>query len=979
MFNFPQIEEKILQKWAEKDIFKKSLSKDSPKGEYSFYDGPPFATGLPHYGHLVASLMKDMVPRFWTMRGYRVERRWGWDCHGLPIENIVEKELGLKQKKDIIALGVDKFNEACRSKVMVYAAEWRKIIERFGRWVDMDNDYKTMDKTFMESVWWVFKQLWDKGLIYQSYKSMHICPRCETTLSQSEVAEGYQDTEDVSVIVKFELVDEPGTFVLAWTTTPWTLPGNAALAVGEDVDYVKIKVRDVGEEYKYKFKKGESYIFSKQFVENHICPINKNEDILDTFGSSNLDFLNFNYKVISSSDLVGKKYKPLFNYFDNEKLGDPEIVFKIYAADFVTTTDGTGVVHIAPAFGEDDMNLGKKENLPFIQHVGIDGRFSPEVLDWPGLEVKPKENPQATDLLVVKYLKEKNLLFSQENYTHSYPHCWRCDTPLLNYNTSSYFVAVEKIKDQLLTKAKSINWFPDHIKEGRFGDWLEGARDWSISRQRFWASVIPLWICESCGQKQAIGSVEELEKLSGAAVQDLHKHFIDPITFTCSKCQGLMRRIPDVLDCWFEAGSMPYAELHYPFANKEKFEQSFPARFIAEGADQTRAWFYYLHVLAVALQDQAAYQNVIVNGIVLAEDGKKMAKKLKNYPDPSDMFVKYGADAVRYYLAASPVMKADNLCFCEKEVDLVVKKILLILGNVLSFYQMYADKNVEPQSDSVQVLDRWILAKLFILNREVTASYESYYLNGATRPLADFINDLSTWYLRRSRDRFKGDDKKDKQAALTTLKYVLHQLSLLMAPVMPFTADWLYQELGGELESVHLEVWPDVKSVPEWLQGSSLLVDMDVVKKIVELALAKRDEVGIKIRQPLAKLMVSGAKLSSDYLDLIKDEVNVKEVVMTEGKELAVELDMVLSPELKQEGLSREFVRQINALRKEQKLSINDVVVIEYQTDSELVIEMLKKFSEEIKKSTISKEIKVGAGDKELVIDGEGVKVLLVK
>lgn len=979
MFNFPQIEEKILKLWAEKDIFKKSLTKDSPNGEYSFYDGPPFATGLPHYGHLVASLMKDMVPRFWTMRGYHVERRWGWDCHGLPIENIVEKELGLKQKKDIIALGVDKFNEACRSKVMVYATEWRKIIERFGRWVDMDNDYKTMDSSFMESVWWVFKQLWDKGLVYQSYKSMHICPRCETTLSQSEVAEGYQDTEDISVTVKFELENEPGTYVLAWTTTPWTLPGNAALAVGKDIDYVRVEtIHELSQQNGIFELSGqrrfESYILSKSIFEQ--WP-NKDE-----------------YKVVEEfkgSKLVGKKYKPLFDYFKNEKLEHQENAWKIYAADFVTTTDGTGVVHIAPAFGEDDMNLGKKENLPFIQHVGIDGRFTSEVLDWPGLEVKPKEKPQATDLLVVEYLKSKNLLFAQENYTHSYPHCWRCDTPLLNYNTSSYFVAVEKIKDQLLEEAKSVNWFPEHIKEGRFGDWLSGARDWSISRQRFWASVIPLWICESCGQKQVIGSVEELEKLSGAIVQDLHKHFIDPITFACVECQGTMRRIPDVLDCWFEAGSMPYAQLHYPFANKEKFVKNFPARFIAEGADQTRAWFYYLHVLTVSLQNQASYQNVIVNGIVLAEDGKKMSKKLKNYPDPSDMFVKYGADAVRYYLAASPVMKADNLCFSEKEVDLVVKKILLILGNVLSFYQMYADKNVEARSNSVNILDQWLLAKTNNLIAEVTAGYEAYDLNKAVRPLADFVNDLSTWYIRRSRDRFKGEDVNDKQAALATTKYVLLQLSKLMAPVMPFTADWLYQELNGELESVHLETWP----VSSDKIDEKVLTDMELVRKVVELALAKRDEVGIKVRQPLAKLMVSGAKLSSDYSDLIKDEVNVKEVAMAEGsprflprgtagageagKELAVELDTILSLELKQEGLSREFIRQINAFRKEQKLSINDSVVIQYQTDSKLITAMLEKFGEEIKKSTISKEIKAGAGDKELVIDGEKVLIVINK
>jgi len=569
-----KMEEEILNFWEQKEIFKKSVEKEAPKGDYVFYDGPPFATGTPHYGHIVASTMKDIVPRYWTMKGYRVERTWGWDCHGLPIENIVEKEMGSKSKKDIEKMGVAEFNERCRSKVLVYVGEWEKVIRRLGRWADMNNAYKTMDLNFMESVWWVFKQLWDKGLIYEGYRSMHICPRCETTLSQQEVAEGYKDIKDLSATAKFELADEPGTFVLAWTTTPWTLIGNVALAIGKNVDYVVLGIRNQ-----------ESGIREKIILSKNRLEIIKGE-----------------YEIIrklKGKDLVGKKYKPLFDYyFGNEKLENRQNGWKIYAADFVTTEEGTGVVHIAPAFGEDDMNLGKKEKLPFIQHVNMDGTIKAEVKDLAGLNVKPTDDTQKTDVEIIKYLAQHNLLFAKEKYEHSYPHCWRCETPLINYATSSWFVNVTKIKDKALKLAKKINWSPKHIKEGRFGNWLEGARDWSISRQRFWASVIPIWQCDQCGEKRVFGSAAELEKMSGEKITDLHKHIVDKITFKCEKCDGTMKRVPDVLDTWFDSGSMPYAQMHYPFQNKEKFEKNFPAEFIAEGDDQTRAWFYYLHVIA---------------------------------------------------------------------------------------------------------------------------------------------------------------------------------------------------------------------------------------------------------------------------------------------------------------------------------------------------------------------------------------------
>ena len=613
-------EEDTLAFWNERKIFEKTLEKEAPNGEYVFYDGPPFATGLPHYGHIVASVIKDVVPRYFTMRGYHVPRVWGWDCHGLPIENIVEKELGFKHKKDILQMGVAAFNERCRERVLTYASEWEKIIPRIGRWADMKNAYRTMDKPFMESVWWVFKQLYDKGLVYEDYRSMHICPRCETTLSQQEVSEGYKDVKDIAVTVKFKVKNPEklrlsgNVYLLAWTTTPWTLPGNVALAVGEDISYGILE------------ENGEKLIRAQENGE------------------------------LRGRNLVGLEYEPPFDYYINDRnLKNRENGWKVYAADFVTTDTGTGIAHEAPAFGADDWELLKKVNLPFVQHVNGDGTMKSEVRDFAGMEVKPRSDDDkerlSTDIAVLRYLQEHNLLFSKENITHSYPHCWRCDTPLLNYATSSWFVKIEAQKDAVLKHARPINWSPVHIKEGRWGKWLEGARDWSISRQRFWASVIPLWRCNKCKTVRVFGSAEELEEVSGKKIDDLHKHVVDDIVFSCWECDGEMHRIPDVLDTWFDSGSMPYGERHYPFENnKERFDRVFPAQFIAEGLDQTRAWFYYMHVLAVSIFGRNAFQNVIVNGIVLAEDGKKMSKKLKNYPDPMEVVEKYGADALRFYL-----------------------------------------------------------------------------------------------------------------------------------------------------------------------------------------------------------------------------------------------------------------------------------------------------------------------------------------
>jgi len=943
MFDFPKNEERILKFWQDNKIFEKTLRKTKDKKPFVFFDGPPFATGTPHYGHLLQSAIKDVIPRYKTMQGFYVERQWGWDCHGLPIENIVEKELGTKSKKDIVAMGVKKFNDLCRSRIFTFMHEWEKIIPRFGRWVDMKNPYRTMDFEYMQSEWWAFKELYKKGLIYEDYRSMHICPRCETTLSQGEVAESYKDVKDLSATVKFKIKNPEknglpeNTYLLAWTTTPWTLPGNVALAVGKKIDYVLLE------------HNGENFIVSQSRTKAQIPD------------PSSI------VRPVSSLEIIRLEYEPLFNnYAKDEKLKNRENGWKVYAADFVNTEDGTGIVHIAPAFGADDMVLGKKENLPFVQHIKMDGTFNEEMGEFAGLDLKPraKDKPEEireADLTIVKYLEGKGLLFSYEKYEHSYPHCWRCDTALLNYATSSWFVAVEKIKPKLLKTAKKIHWSPEHIKEGRFGQWLQGARDWSISRQRFWANTIPVWRCDKCKKELVFASAFELEEASGVKVSDLHKDVVDEVVFGCG-CSGKMKRVPDVLDTWFDSGSVPFATLHYPIENRSNLKKKLPADFIGEAQDQTRAWFYYQHVLVGALFGMEAFKHCIVTGIVLAEDGKKMSKKLKNYPDPTEVMEKYGADAMRFYMLSSPVVQAESLSFSERGVNEIANKNIARLYNVLSFYQLYQD-GTGAEKTSKNLLDAWIISRLNELIKNTTEGYENYQIDHATRPLVDFIDDFSVWYLRRSRDRFKEDGPKghpDKKDALATLRYVLYSLSLLMGPVMPFFAEEMYQNLKTENmpESVHLCNWPkfDKKKIDKNLEEK-----MDEVRLIVNLALAERTTKGIKVKQPLAKLKVKNqkSKLQEELLDLIKDEVNVKEIIFdpstgssTEAHskssgqaENEVELDTNITEELQEEGLVREIIRSVQAQRKEQNLVPQDKIFVEMSLpkNEKLIVEKNKE------------------------------------
>lgn len=1161
--SFPDLEKEILQFWRENDTFRKSIENRKDAKEFTFYDGPPFATGLPHYGHILAGTIKDVIPRYQTMRGYRVERRFGWDCHGLPVENLIEKELGLSDRDALVEYGIDKFNEGCRASVLRYASEWEEVVERMGRWVDFKNDYKTMDPEFMESVWWVFDQLWEKGLVYEGHKPMHICPRCVTALSNFEVNLGYKDITDQSVTAKFKVDGEENTYILAWTTTPWTLAGNLALAVHPDVEYVKVKVldhalrvntgelkyinvilaKDIYNKLDEESEKVEKSTFATAFglgqahgIKGGETSINQSRDVLQEF---------------KGSELVKKypTYEPLFDSFTDKKA---EGAFKVVEADFVTTDSGTGIVHIAPAFGEDDLKVGKENDLPWVQHIGMDGKLIPELAkEFENKKVKNNKldnEPDALDLEVVEKLKAQGSVFETKRYRHSYPHCWRCDTPLLNYATSSWFVKVEQIKQMLIDNNQKVHWVPEHLKDGRFGKWLEGARDWAISRTRYWGTPLPIWRCDNveCKHTESVGSIEKLEKKTGEKVTDIHKHFVDDLTWDCPECSGKMKRIEEVFDCWFESGSMPYAQKHYPFAYNRKlkntyyvlrhgegehnvnnliscdpefgchntnltekgkesvgknvkmfkdikvdviyssdflrtkqtaeilnevaqtevvfderlrefnvgefqgkniheyesafpkkeekwtkaasggetysqieermaeafneyeskhegktivivshgdplkillgylnaefkkitayahcpivgvpqkielkteadFQAQYPADFIAEGLDQTRGWFYTLHVLGSALFEKPAFQNVITNGIVLAEDGQKMSKSKQNYPDPNLVFESYGADAMRFYLMNSPVVKADDMRFTEHGVNEVVKGMILPLWNSYAFFVTYANidgwtpsqtplrgqggVSSDEVGDSIQArktksnkLDQWILSALNELLATVTDEMENYDLQKAASPIFGFIDNLTNWYIRRSRRRFwKSENDTDKDEAYATLYEVLVKTSQIIAPFMPFVSEEIYQNLTRypegsvaeskdlvlpendtnkadiaqesnrennqvqvgdvkttvSINSVHLTDWPEVDKN---FLNEKLNAEMSAIQQIVKLGLAARAKAKIKVRQPLPKIQLA---LSDKYdlkaiqteFEVIQEELNIKEIEIIQNAE----------------------------------------------------------------------------------------------
>ncbi len=1162
MYNANSEEKNILEFWEKDHTFEKSVAERPENKPYVFYDGPPFATGLPHYGHILSSVIKDVVPRYWTMKGYRVRRRWGWDCHGLPIESLIEKELKISGKQQIETLGVDTFNDACQSRVLQYTHEWKKMIDRIGRWVEFDNAYKTMDQTYMESVWWALKNLWDKDLIYEGRKVLMYCPRCETPVSKAEVAmdNSYQDITEETVTAKFKVKNPTehnlpeNTYIMAWTTTPWTLPANVALAVGRKIEYLLCCLKTSGEHLIVADERAEAVFKNQEY------------DIVQR---------------IPGASLVGIEYEPLF--VSSVVVASGKKAYYVAAGDFVTTAEGTGIVHTAVIYGEDDYNLGLKLDLPMVPVLNSKGEFNDA-----GPEFVRGQYFKKAEKAIKKDLEERHLLFSKQQFTHSYPHCWRCETPLFYNAISAWFINIQKVKPRLLELNEKIHWVPEHLQYGRFQNILETAPDWNISRNRYWATPLPFWKCTNsdCGEVACVGSIDELrrkgdrkitkiifvrhgeseknvknvksrsatkyplteigraeaeelakkitgsvdaiftspvlraketaatiaKKVSAPVIEneliteynwgkleempaeelvkqasyllynnanapaierfnnrlgetgetmgdvaarvkkfvellskeyqgktvvvvshgginsaihqaledispeqffleenasskaplyfymdengrslDLHKHNIDHVKLRCEKCNGTMERIPEVIDCWVESGSMPFAEFHYPFENQKVFEARFPAQYIAEYINQTRAWFYYMHAMAALLFDKISFENVVCTGVILNEEGEKMSKSKQNYPDPWRIIETYGVDTLRYYLMTSVVMQADDLLFNEREVRELFNKVINILWNVVTFYQMYAsDFDDKLQAgESKHVLDHWILAKLAVLVKTVTEEMDRYDTVRAGRPIKDFIDDLSTWYVRRSRDRFKGNDLKDKQQALATLREVLLTLAKVMAPFMPFIAERVWQEVGKVKTSVHLEAWPLYR---EEHHDHAVLSKMDSVRKVVELGLALRAEAKIKVRQPLRQVVMNNEHLGPDFLTIIAEELNVKEVSFGEAvekgswvtKELAglqVWLDTMIDEELKKEGLVREIIRTINQMRKEKGLTLSDGVNIQYQTNDSILVSIFKDFADEIKNATLAKKLENSPNSEieEIIIDGRSLALEILK
>jgi len=851
--SFDERERRIQAFWEENCIFQKSIDQRVDAPHFSFYDGPPFATGLPHYGHLLAGTIKDVVPRYKTMKGYCVPRRFGWDCHGLPVENEIEKSKNLSGAKSIEEFGIANFNEECRKIVQRYTHEWKEVVNRMGRWVDFEHTYRTMDLNFMESVWWVFKQLFDKGLVYEGFKVMPFSAKLGTPLSNFEAGENYKDVDDPSLTVAFPLIDEDKTYLLVWTTTPWTLVSNLAVMAGADIDYVKVKDN----------KDGKNYILAASRLNEYY----KNPEEFEIVQN------------MKGAELSGKRYSPLFAYFaDRAAKG----AFKVIMEDSVSVDDGTGLVHSAPAFGEVDFYACQREGIELVCPVDNNGKFTDPIVEYKGLFVKDADKD------IIKRLKAQGNVIHHTTCHHRYPFCWRSDTPLIYKAVRSWFVSVEAIKDKLIAANEQIHWTPDHIKHGRFGKWLEGARDWAISRNRYWGTPIPLWRADD-GEMLVIGSIADLEKYSGKKIDDIHRHFIDDLTI--EKEGKIFKRIPEVFDCWFESGSMPYAQNHYPFENQELFQKNFPADFIAEGLDQTRGWFYTLTILSAALFDKPAFKNVIVNGIILAEDGAKMSKRLRNYPDPMEVVHKYGADSVRLYMMHSPAVRGDDLRFNESGLELVLRQILIPFWNAYSFFVTYArisdwkptDQLIENYFQSDNVIDQWIISVLHKLIHEVEEGMDNYDLSAAVEPLVGFVDQLTNWYIRRSRRRFWSDKASaDRDQAFATLYIVLVELCKIAAPFVPFITEAMYINLRNASmpESVHLCDFPryrEDKRLPH------LEDTMDLAQKTVSLGHALRKEHKLKVRQPLAEAtLVSNDLVILDDLKeqqyLIADELNVKAI-----------------------------------------------------------------------------------------------------
>ena len=941
-----EYEKDWVQRWKADKTFEKSIEQRPLDNSYVFYDGPPFISGNPHHGTLLSSIVKDAVPRYQTMKGKRVERVWGWDCHGLPAERFTEKKLGLKSREEVIDYGLEKYIIACRNNMVQTSSEWNDVVDRIGRWVDMDNAYKTMDKNYMESVWWAFKELYEKGKIYEGEKVLMYCTLDATPLSKAEVtmdAGAYQDVTDPSVYVKFKLDD--GRTLLAWTTTPWTLPANTALAINKDLAYVEVTVGD------------EQFILAKNLLEK-VLQDEKHQPLA--------------YKIVrelKGDELVGLSYEPLLGVNRGEN------AHKVWAADYVSSEDGTGIVHLAPAYGEEDFELARREKIPVVHTIDENGYFTEG--DWTG------QNVWETNKQIAKDLKERGVVWKIEYIRHSYPHCHRCGTRLMYRAHPSWFMDINGQRKEMIANNEPINWFPPHVKHGRFEKNIEQAPDWNLSRDRFWATAMPVWKSPS-GKVKVVGSYAELKELSGVELEDYHRPWIDDVTFEIDG--EVYTRIDKVMDCWFESGSMPFAQFHYPFENKEKFEANFPGDFIVEYIGQVRAWFYYVHAVNTALFGTHAFNNVIVTGNVAGNDGRKMSKSYGNYTDPNELMDKFSADSLRFLLLSSPLLNGEDFALQDKEVGDVARKLSMV-WNMYDFFTMYAevdgweydpDKAADLNPDDVKnPLDKWVISRVHQLNQEISMNMDGYNIPDAMSPILPFLDDASNWFVRRSRRRFwKSEDDDDKAQAYRTLHYVLLKFAVLVAPFTPFLAEELYQNLGGGAESVHLLDWPTNYTVDE-----AVLSDMERVRSYINEGLSIRAREGLKVRQPLASVRVPGQGITFDFAPILTEELNVK--VVEYGEEVA--LDTELTPELKREGMAREVIRHVQSARKVVGLQVDDRIGLTLATDNEELKKAIEEFRAIIETETLahrdSHTRTVGENDfhTEVKVDGSMLSISLAK
>ena len=966
-----EYEKDLVQYWKDNRTFEKSVEQRPESNSYVFYDGPPFITGSPHIGNLLTFTIKDAVPRYWTMKGKRVERVWGWDCHGLPAELYTQKKLGIADRNEIgDKISLEDYIIACRQNMVQTGSLWEDMIDRIGRWVDFKGAYTTMDKEFMESVWWAFKQLYEKGKIYEGERVLMYCTRDATPVSKAEVAmdNSYKDITDPSVYVKFKLLDNPSfprsrlgkmksqeqvAYLLAWTTTPWTLPSNSAIAVNETLDYVEVLVGE------------EAFIMAKSRLA--VVLTDEKHQVLD-------------YQVVrefKGSELVGLGYEPLFE----DSISD-ENAYKVWHADFVHDEDGTGVAHESPAYGEDDYLLSKKLGFPMFMNTDEEGYYTSG--EWKGKLIWDVNKE------IAKTLHERGIVWKIEYIKHSYPHCWRCETKLMYRAHPSWFMDIDGQRTEMLAQNEPINWFPEHIKHGRFENTVLSAPDWNLSRDRFWATAIPVWKgTDKDGNEKikVVGSYDELFELSGVRLDDYHRPWVDDVTFTIESVK--YKRIDKVIDCWFESGSMPFAQFHYPFENVDKFEQNFPGDFIVEYMPQVRAWFYTLHAVSVGIFGKPAFKNVIAHGTLAGNDGRKMSKSLGNYTDPNILMDTYSADALRFFLLSSPISNGEDVSLVDKDVADINRKLAMV-WNMYDFFTLYANVDgwvfsgevVDPTPELTNPLDQWIVSRVHQLNHDIDKHMQGYDLPNATKQILPFIDDASNWYVRRSRKRFwKSDSDADKQLAYKTLHYILAHLSMIVAPFTPFLAEELYRKLTGG-ESVHLLDWPEVGHVNEML-----ITDMALTRDIITNALSERAKAGIKVRQPLASLKVISniSGLDTDMVDIIQEEVNVKLVEVTcdlKASSLLLELDTKITPALKSEGLSREVIRQVQEARKSAGLDIDDRIDLGVKSDDADLGKAIKTHAAEIQAETLAKSLNTAEEytfETEVKIEARSVLLLLGK